>query len=377
MLRGRRSAACPVSDTSAVAAPTCPAIGPLDSAAVSTNPSTATTALPAMSQRARVFSGVQPSGLPARRQLPRRVPQLHRDAGRLRRHLLHRRLPRPDVAPTTPSSSAATPTRWRSACWRSGSTRSERSSSASRTGPSTSSSCGSSSTVDAGALGRAHAVVQGEEAQPARRRQPRAADLPGAPGRRYRHLQRAATCPSARTRRRTSSWRARSCAPSIAATASTSSSRRRSSPTRPSSWAPTACNKMSKSLGNVIEIFADEDTSEAGHEHGHRHAAHQAHRPGPAGGLQRLPAAPLLQPDDYETSGTASARRAPAASTPRRLLADRMLGHFAEARERQRASSNRRPATSRRSSAPAPSKLAPLAAETLRECHERMGLGTR
>ena len=41
----------------------------------------------------------------------------------------------------------------------------------------------------AGQLARAHADLQGEAPVPARRRQPRAADLPGPAGRRHRHLQ--------------------------------------------------------------------------------------------------------------------------------------------------------------------------------------------
>ena len=85
----------------------------------------------------------------------------------------------------------------------------------------------------AGPLGRAHADLQGEEAQPAGRRELRAARLSRAPGRRHRDLQGDATCRSARTRTRTWSWRARSCVPSTAATATSSRSRRRSTPSRP------------------------------------------------------------------------------------------------------------------------------------------------
>ena len=54
----------------------------------------------------------------------------------------------------------------------------------------------------------------------------------------------------------------------------------------------------------------------AGDEHGHRPAAHQAHRSGPPGDLQRLPAAPVLRRATTCRSRTASAPRAPAASTP-------------------------------------------------------------
>ena len=54
--------------------------------------------------------------------------------------------------------------------------------------------------------------------------------------------------------------------------------------------------KMSKSLGNTIDIFAAGGRDpEAGHVDGHRHQADPAHGPGPAGGLQRLPAPPLVR----------------------------------------------------------------------------------
>ena len=54
--------------------------------------------------------------------------------------------------------------------------------------------------------------------------------------------------------------------------------------------------KMSKSLGNTIDILAAPGRDpEAGHVDGHRHAADPADRPGPARGLQRLPAPPLLR----------------------------------------------------------------------------------
>ena len=54
---------------------------------------------------------------------------------------------------------------------------------------------------------------------------------------------------------------------------------------------------------------------EAGHVDGHRHAADHAHRSGPAGGLQRLPAPPVLRRRLRGRSGTASGRPGPAAST--------------------------------------------------------------
>ena len=54
--------------------------------------------------------------------------------------------------------------------------------------------------------------------------------------------------------------------------------------------------KMSKSVGNTIDIFADgRRHPQAGHVDGHRHEADPAHGPGPPGGLQRLPAPALVR----------------------------------------------------------------------------------
>ena len=76
--------------------------------------------------------------------------------------------------------------------------------------------------------------------------------------------------------------------------------------------------KMSKSIGNTIDILGEPDADpEAGHVDGHRHAADPADRPGPARGLQRLPAPPLLRRRLRGRSGRASGRPGPAASTRR------------------------------------------------------------
>ena len=67
-----------------------------------------------------------------------------------------------------------------------------------------------------------------------------AAHLPGPPGRRHRDLQGEPRAGRQGPGRRTSSCRARSCAPSTPATGRRSPSRRPCSPRRRSSWAPTA-----------------------------------------------------------------------------------------------------------------------------------------
>ena len=122
----------------------------------------------------------------------------------------------------------------------------------------------------------------------------------------------------ARTRPPTSSCRARSSARSTTATARRSPSRRRCSPRRRSCSARTASRRCRKSVGNTIDILGEPDADpEAGHVDGHRHEADPAHRPRPAGGLQRLPAAPLLRRRLRGRSGTASGPRGPAASTRR------------------------------------------------------------
>ena len=95
----------------------------------------------------------------------------------------------------------------------------------------------------AGQLAGAHADVQGEEAVPARRRQPRSADLPGAAGRGHRHLQGVARAGRQGPGRPPRAL-ARDRAPlQHAATATRSPSRRRSSPRRPSSSARTASGR--------------------------------------------------------------------------------------------------------------------------------------
>ena len=75
--------------------------------------------------------------------------------------------------------------------------------------------------------------------------------------------------------------------------------------------------KMSKSIGNTIDIFAPpERDPEAGHVDGDRHEADPADRPGPAVGLQRVPAPSPLRRRTTRRSGRASGPPGPAASTP-------------------------------------------------------------
>ena len=90
-------------------------------------------------------------------------------------------------------------------------------------------------------------------------------------------------------------------------------------------------NKMTKSVGNTIDIFAAEadlrkqvmsmvtDTQ--------RDTAHAAR---PARGMQRLPAAPFRQPDDFETIWDGERTARTGCVDTKKLLAERMLEFFAD-----------------------------------------------
>ena len=225
----------------------------------------------------------------------------------------------------------------------------------------------------AGQLARADADLQGEEAEPARRRQPRPADVPGPAGRRHRHLQGVARAGRQGPGR----------PPRAVARDRPGASTRRYGETFPEPQAvhteapivlgTDGVRKMSKSVGNTIDIFARARRHpEAGHVDGHRHQAHPADRPGPAGGLQRLPAPPLLRRRLRGDLG----RRADGPDRLRRhqeLLADRIIAHYAAARERYaRADGGPRP--DRRILEEGAERLRPMAEATMAEVREKMGL---
>jgi tryptophanyl-tRNA synthetase len=133
-------------------------------------------------------------------------------------------------------------------------------------------------------------------------------------------------------------------------------------------------NKMSKSLGNTVDIFADEavirkqvmsmvtDTRRI---------------------LRTDPGRPEVCNvcqlhrqfgDDYETIWEGERTARTGCVDTKRLLADRILERFAEARERYRELRARTGYVEEVLRAGA-ERLAPMARETMRECHERMGLG--
>ncbi len=136
-------------------------------------------------------------------------------------------------------------------------------------------------------------------------------------------------------------------------------------------------NKMSKSLGNVIEIFADEDTIRrqvmSMVTDTQRQRLSDPGRPEVCNVCQMHR---IFSPADYEEiwEGERTARTGCVAT--KKLLVERMLDYFSEARERYR-ELKARPEVVDEILAAGAARLAPMAADTLAECHERMGLAPR
>lgn len=134
--------------------------------------------------------------------------------------------------------------------------------------------------------------------------------------------------------------------------------------------------KMGKSLGNTIDIFADEQTLRkqvmSMVTDTQRILRTDPGRPEVCNVCQLH----RLFGDDYETiwEGERSARTG--CVDTKRLLADRILRFFAEARER-RLELESRPGYVEEILRAGADHLAPLARETLRETHQRMGLRPR
>jgi tryptophanyl-tRNA synthetase len=135
-------------------------------------------------------------------------------------------------------------------------------------------------------------------------------------------------------------------------------------------------HKMSKSLGNTVDIFAEE-------------AVIRRQIMSMVTDTQRILRTDPGRPEicnvcqlhrffgeDYETVWDGERTARTGCVDTKRLLADRILAHFAEARERRR-ELEARPGYVEEVLRAGAERLAPAAAETMRECHERMGLGTR
>jgi tryptophanyl-tRNA synthetase len=136
-------------------------------------------------------------------------------------------------------------------------------------------------------------------------------------------------------------------------------------------------NKMSKSLGNVIEIFAPEEVIRrqvmSMVTDTQRILRTDPGRPEVCNVCQLHR---LFSPDDYETIWEGERTARTGCVDTKRLLADRILTTFAEARDRYE-ELKVRPGIVEDVLRAGAARLAPQAAATLTECHERMGLGPR
>jgi len=134
--------------------------------------------------------------------------------------------------------------------------------------------------------------------------------------------------------------------------------------------------KMSKSLGNVVEILGDEDTI-------------RKQVMSMVTDTQRIKRTDPGRPevcnvcqlhrffgDDYEYIWDGERTARTGCVDTKKLLAERILGHFADAREKARELESKPNYVEEILRAGA-AKLAPMAAETLGQVHERMGLAAR
>ena len=136
-------------------------------------------------------------------------------------------------------------------------------------------------------------------------------------------------------------------------------------------------NKMSKSLGNVIEIFADEETIRRQVMSMVTDTQRQRRSdPGRPEVCNVCQLHRIFSPDDYEAIWDGERSATTGCVDTKKLLAERILDTFAEARERYRELSAR-PGFVEEILRAGAERLAPRAAATLAECHERMGLAPR
>jgi tryptophanyl-tRNA synthetase len=133
--------------------------------------------------------------------------------------------------------------------------------------------------------------------------------------------------------------------------------------------------KMSKSLGNVIEILADEATIRkqvmSMVTDTERILRTQPGRPEVCNVCQLH----RFFGDDYETIWDGERTARTGCVDTKKLLADRIISHFAEARDKAH-ELQAKPEYVEEVLRAGAAKLAPIAAETMRAVHERMGLST-
>jgi tryptophanyl-tRNA synthetase len=134
--------------------------------------------------------------------------------------------------------------------------------------------------------------------------------------------------------------------------------------------------KMSKSLGNVIEIFADEEAIRK-QVMSMVTDTQRVKRTDP-GRPQVCNVCQLHKQfsEDYQDIWEGERTARTGCVDTKKLLASRMLDAFAEAREKRR-ELEAKPGYVEEVLRAGAEKLRPIAQETLRECHERMGLGPR
>ena len=135
-------------------------------------------------------------------------------------------------------------------------------------------------------------------------------------------------------------------------------------------------NAMSKSVGNVIDILADEEVIRrqvmSMVTDTQRILRTQPGRPEVCNVCQLH----RFFGDDYEEIWEGERTARTGCVDTKKLLAERIISHFAEARERRRDLESRPEFVEEVLRAGA-DRLAPLAAETMRGAHERMGLARR